>query len=67
MEPSVRATRDGRERTFLLKIWNILPDHKFGWREVVTETPPAAVVQNMQKTTAPVVEPQKKRGRKKKA
>lgn len=51
---TIIARRDGREKVFPQRLWDIMPAHKYGWEQVwdtEPKLPPVSVQQNLQKAT----------------
>lgn len=46
---NVKATREGRTKTFPARLWDIMPEHKYGWTISAPATLPTTVAENLGK------------------
>lgn len=60
----ILAERDGRSHEFTPEIWNALPQHKYGWKEI---SRPVPTVVRESISAGPKAESGKKSGTKKKS
>ena len=46
--PTILAEKEGRQKEFPIRLWNSMPEHKYGWTEAKGKAPiPESVSKNM--------------------